>query len=176
MKLITKSLIATSLTVAMSLFAQQQSGSSSSSSSDKSSSDKSQQEEKSKGGTGSQTEQSAGSQSSESITDLKELSTATDTSSLQGKRVHLKDAKVQQVFGQDALTLTSEEAAGKEILVKSQRPFENVKAGQTVSVMGSVRQMPQDPSQLGIDQTAAQKIQGQKFYIQAQRVKPSDQP
>ena len=37
-------------------------------------------------------------------------------------------------------------AARDEILVKSQTPVESVKAGQTVSIMGSVRPMPQDPS------------------------------
>ena len=175
MKLITKMLIATSLTVAMALAAQQQTPSSS----DKSSSDKSSSissSEKSKGGTESQTESTAGSQSSQEITSLQQLSTAaSDPTSVQGKRVHLKDAKVQQVIGQDAVTLTSDEP-GKEILVKSQRPLETtLKPGQTVTVMGSVRPMPQDLSQLGIDQTAAQKIQGQKFYIQARQVKPSEQ-
>ena len=173
MKLITKMLIATSLTVAMALAAQQQTPSSS----DKSSSDKSSSSsDKSKGGTESQTESTAGSQSSQEITSLQQLSTAaSDPTSLQGKRVHLKDAKVQQVIGQDAVTLTSDEP-GKEILVKSQRPLETtLKPGQTVTVMGSVRPMPQDLSQLGIDQTAAQKIQGQKFYIQARQVKPSEQ-
>ena len=173
MKLITKTLIATSLTVAMALAAQQQTPSSS----DKSSSDKSSSSsDKSKGGTESQTESTAGSQSSQEITSLQQLSTAaSDPTSVQGKRVHLKDAKVQQVIGQDAVTLTSDEP-GKEILVKSQRPFETtLKAGQTVTVMGSVRPMPQDPSQLGIDQTAAQKLKDQKFYIQARQVKPSEQ-
>jgi len=187
MKIITKTLIATSLTIAMSLAAQQQSGqtspaqtpsssdkSSSSSSSDKSSSDKS-SSDKSKGGTESQSESTAGGQSSQTITSLQQLSTAgSDPTSLQGKRVDIKDAKVQQVLGQDAITLTSDEP-GKEILVKSQQPVESVKAGQTVSIKGSVRSMPQDPSQIGIDQTAAQKIQGQKFYIQARQVKPSEQ-
>lgn len=190
MKIITKTLIATSLTIAMSVVAQQQSGQTSpaqtpsssdkssldKSSSEKTSSDKSHQDQdKSKGGTESQTEATAGSQSSQAITSLQQLSTAaSDPTSLQGKRVNLKDAKVQQVFGQEAFTLSSEEQ-GKEILVKSQRPIENVKAGQTVSIMGSVRPMPQDPSQLGLDQTAFQKLQGQKFYIQARQVKPSEQ-
>src|SRR5438105_3708213 len=117
MKLITRTLIATSLTVAMSLAAQQQSGQTSPaqtpSSSDKSSSssDKSSSTaDKSKGGTESQTESTAGSQSSQEITSLQQLSTAaSDPTSVQGKRVHLKDAKVQQLIGQDALTLSSEE-------------------------------------------------------------------
>ena len=173
MKMITRTFIATSLIAAISLCAQEQSAQQSQSS-QSSSSDKSQQEQKSKGGTGSQTEQTAGSQSSQAITSLQELSTATDATSLQGKRVHLKDAKVKQVLGQDAFTLTSETET-KEVLVKSQRPVEDIKAGQTVTVSGSVSPMPQDPTQLGIDQTAAQKIQGQKFYIQARQVKPSEQ-
>jgi len=177
MKIITKTLIATSLTVAMSLAAQQQtSPAQTPSSSDKSSSDKSSSSsDKSKGGTDSQTESTAGSQSSQTITSLQQLSTgASDPTSLHGKRVDLKDAKVQQLIGQDALTLTSDEP-GKEVFVKSQRPIGNVKAGQTVTVMGLVRPMPQDPTQLGLDQTAAQKIQGQKFYIQARQIKPSEQ-
>ncbi len=191
MKIITKTLIATSLTIAMSLAAQQQgqspaqtpsssdkssSDKSTPSSSDKSSSDKSSaDQQKPQGGTDSQTESSAGSQSSSTITSLQQLSTAaSDPTSLQGKRVALKDAKVGQVLGQDAITLTSEEG-GKEILVKSQKPFEGVKAGETVSIMGLVRPMPQDPSQLGLDSTASQKIQGQKFYIQARQVKTSGQ-
>src|SRR5438270_5175928 len=73
MKLITKMLIATSLTVAMALAAQQQTPSSS----DKSTSDKSSSissSEKSKGGTESQTESTAGSQSSQEITSLQQLS------------------------------------------------------------------------------------------------------
>ena len=93
MKLITKTLIATSLTVAMSLAAQQQpTPAQTPSSSDKSTSTS----EKSKGGTESQTESTAGGQSSQTITSLQQLSTAaSDPTSLQGKRVDLKDAKVQ---------------------------------------------------------------------------------
>jgi len=168
----------------MSLAAQQPSGqttpaqtpaSSDKSSSDKSSSDKSSSDQqKPKGGTDSQTESTAGSQSSQTITSLQQLSTAaSDPTTLQGKRVDLKDAKVKEVLGQDAITLTSDEP-GKEILVKSLRPVESVKAGQTVSIMGLVRSMPTDPSQLGLDQTASQKIQGQKFYIQAREIKSSE--
>ena len=187
MKKITTLLIATSLTIALSLAAQQQTPSSSDksssdkssldkSSSDKSTSDKSHQDEqKSKGGTESQTESTAGGQSSQTITSLQQLSTAaSDPTSLQGKRVNLKDAKVGQVIGQDALTISSEEP-GKEVLVKSMRPLESVKAGQTVTIMGLVRPMPADPSTLGLDQTASQKIQGQKFYIQARQIKASEQ-
>ena len=180
MKIITRTLIATSLTIAMSLAAQQPPAQTSPaqapSSSDKSSSDKSSSDQqKPKGGTDSQTESTAGSQSSQTITSLQQLSTAgSDPTSLQGKRVDLKDAKVKEVLGQDTITLTSDEP-GKEILVKSQRPVESIKAGQTVSVMGLVRPMPQDPSQIGLDATAAQKIQGQKFYIQARQVKASEQ-
>src|SRR4051812_19920698 len=189
MKIITKTLIATSLTIAVSMAAQQppaqtspaQTSPAQSSSSDKSSSDKStssssdkSSSDKPKGGTDSQSESTAGSQSSQSsqtITSLQQLSTAaSDPTSLQGKRVALKDAKVKDLIGQDALTLTSEEP-GKEILVKSQKPFEGVKAGETVSIMGLIRPMPQDPSQLGLDPTAMQKLQGQKFYIQARQVK-----
>ena len=192
MKIITRTLIATScLTIAMSLAAQQPSGqttpaqtpassdksSSDKSSSDKSSSDKSSSDQqKPKGGTDSQAESSTGSQASQStITSLQQLSTAaSDPTTLQGKRVDLKDAKVKEVLGQDAITLTSEEP-GKEILVKSLRPVESVKAGQTVSIMGLVRPIPTDPSQLGLDATASQKIQGQKFYIQARQIKSSEQ-
>ena len=131
-------------------------------------------QQQSQGGAGSQSEQSAGGQSSESITNLQQLSSASDPSSLQGKHVDLKQAKVKQVLGKDAVTVTSE-GAEQEVLVKSQRPVESLKADQTVTVSGSVRPVPQDISQLGIDQSAAQKIQGQKFYIQAQQIKPSDQ-
>jgi hypothetical protein len=191
MKIITKTLIATSMTIAMSLVAQQSgqtpaqapsssdkssSEKSSTSSSDKSSSQSSADQQKPKGGTDSQTESTAGGQSSQTITSLQQLSTSgtSDPTSLQGKRVDLKDAKVQQVLGQDTITITSDEP-GKEILVKSQSPVESIKAGQTISVRGSIRQMPQDPSQLGLDSTASQKIQGQKFYIQARQVKASEQ-
>jgi len=131
-------------------------------------------QQQSQGGAGSQSEQSAGGQSSESITNLQQLSSASDPSSLQGKHVDLKQAKIKQVLGKDAVTVTSE-GAEQEVLVKSQRPVESLKADQTVTVSGSVRPVPQDISQLGIDQSAAQKIQGQKFYIQAQQIKPSDQ-
>jgi len=134
----------------------------------------SQQQSQSQGGAGSQSEQSAGGQTSESITNLQQLSSSSDPSSLQGKHVDIKQAKIKQVLGKDAVTVTSE-GADQEVLVKSQRPVESLKADQTVTVSGSVRQMPQDVSQLGIDQSAAQKVQGQKFYIQARQVKPSEQ-
>jgi len=132
------------------------------------------EQQKSQGGTGSESEQASRSQSSGTITNLQQLSAGSDPASFRGKRVDLKDAKVQQVLGKDAVTLTSE-GAGQAVLVKSQRGIESLKAGQTVTVSGSVRPMPQNPSQLGLDQTALQKIQGQKFYIQAHEIKPSEQ-
>lgn len=128
------------------------------------------------GGTGSQPKQtSSGSDSSPaqagSVTDLQQLTSTTDASSLDGKQVKLSAAKVQQVFGEKLLALSSDN--GQQVFVKSDQPLSSFKAGQPVDITGKARKVPTDPNQLGLDQEAAQKLQGQQIYIEATQIAPA---
>jgi len=126
------------------------------------------------GGTGPQAQESSGKGSSAPapITSLQQLTSASDPSAFQAKDAKISSARVQEVFGKDAFLVSSGDS-GKPVLVKSEKPVENVEAGKTVSFSGKVEAMPSDPSQLGLDQSSAQKISGQKFYIRATEVTAS---
>ena len=128
--------------------------------------------EEAAGGTQSQSQQISGSSSqSAALTDVKQLTSGTDTSSLEGKQVQLSGAKIKEVLGEKFVTITSAESQ-QPIAVKTKESATSLKPEQQVTLSGKVQKMPQDTTQLGIDQQAAQKLQGQQVYIEATRISP----
>jgi len=122
------------------------------------------------GGGPSLTGQSTGaSGSSAPITQLSQLTSASDPASLTGRQVNLSNAKVQQVYG-DRLLSVSSDSGGTPIYVKTADSTSNIKPGQTISLNGAIKEVPQSVSDLGLDQAAAQRLQGQPFYVDATRV------
>ncbi|HUR45345.1 MAG TPA: PRC-barrel domain-containing protein [Candidatus Saccharimonadales bacterium] len=134
-----------------------------------------QKSQEASGATGSQSQQSSGSSSSQSasatITDAKELTSGTDASSLEGKQVQLSEAKIKEVLGDKFVTITSAESQ-QAVGVKTKESASALKPDQKVTLTGKAHKMPQDTTQLGIDQQAAQKLQGQQVYIEATELKP----
>jgi len=140
-----------------------------------SSSKQKEQQKESAGGSGSSSETSSGSSSGSSpITDFKKLTTSADPSSLEGKSVKLSEAKVKQVVGSKGLMITSSQGGEEQIFVKSSKPVESIKEGQTVSVTGTAHKVPSDPSKLGLEPEAEQQIQGKQVYVDATQVTPSE--
>ena len=124
------------------------------------------------GGTGSESQQVKGGGDSQTVTNLQQLAGA-EAKKFEGKQVNLSGVAVQEVLGHNLLTLSSQ--GGQQMLVKSQQPIQGLKQGQQVQVSGTLRKMPSDASQLGINQETAQKIQGQQHYIEAAQVNPAAQ-
>ena len=133
---------------------------------------KSPQEMEAAGGTGSQSRETRGGASG-SITNLQQLSAGADPSTLEGKQVTLSNAKADEVVGQNVICVSSEN--GQKALVKSPQSVQNIQPGQAVRIMGTIRKMPSEPSQLGLNEQSAQKFQDQKVYIEATQVTPSNQ-
>ncbi|HEY0454741.1 MAG TPA: PRC-barrel domain-containing protein [Verrucomicrobiae bacterium] len=122
------------------------------------------------GGTDSQSQQSSGSGSqSAAITDINALTSSSDPSSIEGKQVQLSGATVKEVLGEKLVTVTSQDGQ-QQVVVKSKESAKEFQPNQKVNVSGKAHKMPQDPSQLGIDQQAAQKLQGQQVYIEANQL------
>jgi len=132
------------------------------------------------GGTGTDTEQATGTDraqqrgSSAPITSIQAISANADASALKGKQVRLTGAKVQEVLGANFAFIADDQGQQK-VLIKTQPGSQQLTAGQQVNLTGTVREMPSDAAQLGLDQNAAQKIQGQKVYVEAGQVTPSQQ-
>jgi len=106
--------------------------------------------------------------SSAPITQLSQLTSTSDPTTLAGRQVNLSNAKVQQVLGDRLVTVSS--GSGTPIYVRTSDSTSNIKPGQTVSLTGSIKQVPQSVSDLGLDQSSAQQLQGQPIYVDANRL------
>jgi sporulation protein YlmC with PRC-barrel domain len=111
----------------------------------------------------------ADTQARAEIRNLQEL-TRGDTASLDGRKINVSQAKVQQVHEGNVLSVT--DAQGEEVLVRSATPVRDIQAGQTVSIIGTVRRIPADTEQLGLSRQAAELFQGQTVYIDATQLNP----
>jgi len=111
--------------------------------------------------------------SSAPITQLSQLTSTSDPTTLAGRQVNLSDAKVQQVLGDRLLTVSS--GTGTPIYVRTSESTSQIKPGQTVSLSGSIKQVPQSITDLGLDQSSAQQLQGQPIYVDANRLTLSSQ-
>jgi stress response protein YsnF len=113
--------------------------------------------------------QSSGGGGSE-ITQFNQLNAA--PASLEGRRVDLNNAKVQQVIGEHLIAIAP--AGGPPVFVHVTEPISGITAGQSVNVKGRVRQVPPAPSSLGFDQQSNDALQGQRIVIIA-HVTPANQ-
>jgi len=133
---------------------------------------KSPQEQEAAGGTGSQAQQSKGGASG-AVMDLQQLSSTADPSKLEGQQVNISTAKADEIIGQNLICVSTD--SGQKALVQSRQSVQGIQPGQKLKITGSVRKMPSDPAQLGLDQQAAQKFRDQKVYIEASQVTPAAQ-
>jgi len=127
------------------------------------------------GGIGSQSQQTGSSSApqSGSITSLQQLTASADPSRVEGQPVRIASAKFDEALGQNLICVSSE--SGQKVLVRTQRPTQNLQPGQTVQITGIARKMPTDAAQLGLDEQSIQKLKDQKVYIQATQVSPTNQ-
>jgi stress response protein YsnF len=105
------------------------------------------------------------------ITQLSQLTSTTDPSSLAGQQVNLSNVKVQDVLGDRLIAVSS--GGGAPIYVKTAEPTSGIKQGQTINLNGTVKAVPQSVTDLGLDQASAQRIQGQPIYVEATGVTPA---
>jgi uncharacterized protein (TIGR02271 family) len=118
----------------------------------------------------SPTGQSSGAGAGQQITQLDQLTSASDPSAMNGEPVQLSSVPVQKVVGTHLIILGS--AGGTPIYVHLAQPASGISAGQMVSVNGTVQQ---SPSSQGWDPQSTQAIQGQKIFIDATSVTPANQ-
>jgi len=118
--------------------------------------------------------QSSGTGGSSGITQMNQLSGASDKSSLAGQPVKVTDAKVQQVVGDRLIILAAPD--GTAIFVRTAQPATGLAPGQKVALNGTVRKVPQGAStSLGLDERSSQALQGQEIFIDANSVTISPQ-
>jgi stress response protein YsnF len=118
-------------------------------------------------------ETTSGEGSSRAITDLETLTSTSDPSSLVNRPVQLSEAEVQSTINNRWFSIRGE--GGDQVFVHSSQPFQNLKEGSQAQITGTLKQLPSDLSQFGLDEQAAQKLQGQKFYLEATQVSPANQ-
>ena len=136
--------------------------------------------EKGVGGTGSEAEEAKGTEraeqkrpSSQPVTSISAISANREPSALNGRQVRLTGVKVQEVFEGNFAIIGSDQDRQK-VLVKTPTGGPQLQTGQTINLTGTIREIS-DPTQVGLDANAAQKIQGQKVYIEAGQVTPTGQ-
>ncbi|HZQ45702.1 MAG TPA: YsnF/AvaK domain-containing protein [Verrucomicrobiae bacterium] len=107
------------------------------------------------------------------ITQIDQLTSAADPTSMAGQQVNLSNLPVQKVVGEHLIVVTS--SNGTPVYIHTTEPVSGISAGQMVSVNGVVQPAPSTPSSQGWDQQSAQALQGQRIYIDARKVAPASQ-
>jgi uncharacterized protein (TIGR02271 family) len=119
--------------------------------------------------------ESQGTASGGTITDLNTLSTTTDTSSMHGRMVQCSNAKVLQVID-PSLIVVGGETGQTRVYVHLQQPVQDIKAGDTVSITGTVKKSSKATDITGgLSSTASQTLNAQPFFVDAQSCQKSGQ-
>ena len=112
--------------------------------------------------------ESQGSASGGTITDLKTLAMTTDVDSMHGKNVRCSNVKVQQVMDATLITVGGE-GNQPEVCVHLQQPAQNLKAGDTVTITGTVKESSKATDITGgLSSTSSQTLNSHRFFIECQ--------
>jgi len=118
----------------------------------------------------SATSQTQGTASSQTISDMSQLTGATDKSTLAGSSVRLSSARVQKVSGDHLLAIGNDQSS--QVWIHTRQPIEGIKEGDTIRVHGVIETTSQAQASLGEDAT---QLQGQPVFIQARTVEKASQ-
>jgi len=117
--------------------------------------------------------ESQGSASGGTITDLNTLSTTSDASSMHGRTVQCSSIKVLQVVD-PSLIVVGGESGQTRVYVHLQQPSENLKAGDMVSITGTVKKSSKATDITGgLSSIVLQTLNSQPFFIEAQSCEKS---
>jgi len=108
------------------------------------------------------------------ITQLNQLTANPDATALAGEPVNLQGEGVQQVVGDHVLVVGPDDGS-PVIYVISAQPVVSLAPGDAVNMKGTVRAVPKNLSNLGLDQTSSQALQGQVIYVEAAEITPANQ-
>jgi hypothetical protein len=112
--------------------------------------------------------ESQGSASGGTITDLKTLAMTTDVDSMHGKSVRCSNVKVQQVMDATLITVGGE-GNQPEVCVHLQQPAQNLKAGDTVTITGTVKESSKATDITGgLSSASSQTLNSHRFFIECQ--------
>ncbi|HUR47230.1 MAG TPA: DUF2382 domain-containing protein, partial [Candidatus Saccharimonadales bacterium] len=120
-------------------------------------------------GPGSSTE-TRGAGASGSISDINQLTGATDKSTLSGSTVRISSAKVQKVSGDHLVGIGSD--ANSLIWVHTREAIQGINEGDSIRLRGMVKTTSEAQSSLG---EAASQLQGQPVFIEARTVEKASQ-
>jgi uncharacterized protein (TIGR02271 family) len=127
----------------------------------------------SQGGAGSPGGESQGSASSGTITDLKTLAMTTDVDAMNGRMVQCSNVKVQQVLDPTLISVGGEDNQ-PTVCIHLQQPMQNLKAGDTVTITGTVRESSKATEITGaLSNTASHTLTSHRFFIEAQSCQKS---
>ena len=112
---------------------------------------------------------STASATSAAITDPGMLSTNPDPSSLAGRTVQFSGARVERVLDEQNIMITG--AGSKPICAHLQQPSPALKAGDTVNLTGTVKNLSDSAKTVvGLSDKASEAIKGQTIFIDAQNL------
>ena len=103
------------------------------------------------------------------ITQIDQLTSASDPSSMSGQQVNLSSVPVQKVVGPHLIAVGA--AGSAPIYVHISQPAGELSPGQMVMISGTVQPGPTS----NLDQQSAQALQGQQVFIEAKSVTPASQ-
>ena len=92
----------------------------------------------------------------------------TDVDSMHGKNVRCSNVKVQQVMDATLITVGGE-GNQPEVCVHLQQPAQNLKAGDTVTITGTVKESSKATDITGgLSSTSSQTLNSHRFFIECQ--------
>ena len=103
------------------------------------------------------------------ITQIEQISSASDPSSMTGQQVSLSGVSVQKVVGPHLIVIGP--PGGTPVYVHIAQPAGELSSGQIVMISGTVQPAPTS----SLDQQSAQALQGQQVFIEAKSVTPASQ-
>jgi uncharacterized protein (TIGR02271 family) len=119
------------------------------------------------GGTGDSGGKASGYASGEPITDISTITSSSDPLSLAQRPVRFSNCKVQRVIGPQVFAVSDD--GGKPLYVKLSQPMDNIKAGDSISVWGTAKQVPATTRNWNLGEDVARALRDQHIYVDAQK-------
>jgi uncharacterized protein (TIGR02271 family) len=119
------------------------------------------------GGGGEVGSQASGKSSSGAITEVIIITSASDPSALAQRSVKLNNVKVERVINNRVVEIRDD--SGRSCYVRLNETMPNVKDGDTLNIVGTIKPIPSTMSDLGLGEEAKQALKGQQVFVEAQK-------
>jgi uncharacterized protein (TIGR02271 family) len=108
--------------------------------------------------------QAGGAVNGQPITDLNQLCSSSDNTSLYNTQVNITNVKIHKVLNDQLIVVKADN--GTKLFVRIDQPTPGLREGQIITLNGTIKQVSEDPASMGWDQRSAQAIHGQRMVVE----------